>query len=273
MTYIPDERYILNSSIAQTDDAVVRRAVNDFVLDTNRGLQGGISYEHIVGHCDSINNTFMEIRQNCIQPYNWMTTAERIDVVSTAADDSSGGAGARKVRLVGLDANWDKITEDYVMNGTTTVIGTKSFIRVLRAFVLEGGTYQRPCGINNGDISFTSATQGEQAFMGATKGKTTGSRWSIPRNFDGYLTRIAVQCPTTRPIDFILKVRNGGNIVTAPFGGSRYIGSYDEVEGRYEENLLSYRKFSAYSDIWAEAKTSAGNSVVNVTFDVVQVTQ
>ncbi len=39
MTYIPDERYTLNSTIAQTDDAVVRRAVNDFTLDTNRGLQ------------------------------------------------------------------------------------------------------------------------------------------------------------------------------------------------------------------------------------------
>ena len=37
--------------------------------------------------------------------------------------------------------------------------------------------------------------------------------------------------------------------------------------------FMSYRKFAAYSDIWAEAKTSAGNGIVNVTFDIIQVTQ
>lgn len=273
MTYIPDERYVLNSAIAQTDDAVVRRAVNDFVLDTNRGLQTGISYEHIVGRCDDVNNTFREIRENCMMAYNWMTTAETMDVQSDNAADTSTGTGARAIKIVGLDANWDKITEDVTMNGTTAVTTTNTFIRILRAFVIQSGTYQSPTGVNTGNITITSATQGEQAYMQEGKGKTTGSRWSIPRNFDGYLTRIAVQCPTTRPIDFVLYVRNGGNITTAPFGGARQVGAYDEIEGRYEENLLSYRKFAAYSDIWAEAKTSAGSSIVNVTFDIIQVTQ
>lgn len=273
MTYIPDERYTLNSTIAQTDDAVVRRAVNDFTLDTNRGLQTGISYEHIVGRCDDVMNNFREIRENCMTSYDWMTTAETIDVESDNVADTSTGTGARKIKLIGLDANWDKISEDITMNGTTAVTSVNSYIRILRAFVIEAGTFQSPCGVNTGNITFTSATQGEQSYMQEGKGKTTGSRWSIPRNIDGYLTRIAVQCPTTRPIDFILYVRNNGNLTSVPYGGARQIGAYDEIEGRYEENLLSYRKLSAYSDIWAEAKTSAGNSIVNVTFDIIQVTQ
>ena len=273
MTYIPDQRYILNTGVAQTDDAVIRRAVNDFVLDTNRGLQTGLSYEHVVGRCPDVNTSFREIRENCMQSYNWMTTAERIDVVSTASDDSSGGAGARTIRLIGLDASWNKITEDYIMNGTTTVSGVSSFIRILRAFVLTSGTYQSPTGVNSGDISFTSTTQGEQAFMQTGKGKTTSSRWSIPNGFNGYLTRVAVQSPDTRDIDFRLYIRNNGNIVTAPFGGARLITAYDEITGRYEENLLSYRKITGYSDIWAEAKTTQGTSIANVTFDIIQVIQ
>ncbi len=273
MTYIPDERYTLNSAIAQTDDAVVRRAVNDFVLDTNRGLQTGISYEHVVGRCDDVMNTFREIRENCMDDYDWMTTAEPMDIESSSNQDRPAGTGAHKIRLVGLDANWDKISEDITLNGVTTVTSVNSYIRILRAFVIEAGTFQRPCGVNTGNITITSTTQGEQAYMQEEKGKTTGSRWSIPRNVDGYLTRIAVQSPTTRPIDFILYVRNNGNLTSVPYGGARQIGAYDEIEGRYEENLLSYRKLSAYSDIWAEAKTSAGNSVVNVTFDIIQVTQ
>lgn len=271
MTYIPDERYILNTSIAQTDDAVVRRAVNDFVLDTNRGLQTGLSYEHVVGRCPDVNTTFREVRENCMTAYNWMTTAEVITVVSTDAADGVGGTGARIIRLVGLDANWDKITEDFIMNGTTGVVGASTFIRILRAFVISSGTYQSPAGVNTGDISFTSATQGEQALMAEGKGKTTSSRWSIPNGFDGYLTRVAVQSPDTRDIDFRLYIRNNGNVTTAPFGGARIVSSYDEITGRYEENLLSYRKLTAYSDVWAEAKTSQGTSIANVTFDIIQV--
>lgn len=273
MTYIPDERYILNTAITQTDEAVVRRAVNDFVLDTNRGLQTGLSYEHIVGRCGDVNTSYREIRENCMTSYDWMTLAERIDVVSSAADDTSAGGGARTIRLIGLDASWNKVTEDYIMNGTSTVTGGTNFIRILRAFVLTSGTYQSPTGVNSGDITFTSATQGEQAFMAAGKGKTTSSRWSIPSGYDGYLSRVAVQCPDSRDIDFRLYVRNNGNVVAAPFGGARIISSYDEITGRYEENLLSYRKLTGYSDIWAEAKTSQGTSVANVTFDIIQVIQ
>jgi hypothetical protein len=40
---------------------------------------------------------------------------------------------------------------------------------------------------------------------------------------------------------------------------------------RYEEVLLSYRKFAQYSDIWAEAKTAQGTSIVNTTFDIITV--
>ena len=273
MTYIPDERYLLNTAIAQTDDAVVRRAVNDFILDTNRGLQTGISYEHVVGRCDDVTNSFREIRENCMTSYDWMTTAETIDIVSDDANDTSAGTGARTLRLVGLDASWNKQTEDYTLNGTSTVNGASSFIRILRAFILTSGTYQSPTGTNVGNITFTSQTQGEQAYMQEGKGKTTGSRWTIPAGYDGYLTRIAVQCPTTRPIDFVLYIRNNANLVTAPYGGARAVGSYDEIEGRYEEALLSYRKLTAYTDIWAEAKTTAGNSLVNTTFDIIQVIQ
>ena len=103
MTYIPDKRYVLNSAITQTDDAVVRRAVNDFVLDTNRGLQTGISYEHVVGRCDDVNNTFREIRENCMMSYDWMTTAETMDVESDSADDTSAGIGA----IVVCDRDWE----------------------------------------------------------------------------------------------------------------------------------------------------------------------
>jgi hypothetical protein len=153
-----------------------------------------------------------------------------------------------------------------------TVQTTSSFIRILRAFVIESGAYQGiGAGTNVGDITFDSQTQGEQAFLSAGKGKTTSSQWAIPRGFEGYLARVAVQAPGTRPVDFNLFVRNNANDVTSPYGGARVVTSYDEIGDRYEEILLGYRKFAQYSDIWAEAKTSQGTSIVNTTFDIITV--
>ncbi len=246
-------------------------ATNDWTLDVNRGLYTGFSYEHVVGRCDDVTNQYKEIRENCMVDYDWMTSAEILDIESSSQQDRAIGSGAHKIRLVGLDGNWDKIVEDITLNGTSAVQTVNSYIRILRAFVIESGSYQSPNGRNDGNITFTSQTQGEQAYMQEDKGKTTGSRWTIPQGFEAYLTRVSVQAPDTRPIDFRLLIRNNANDVTNPFGGGRVVNSYDEIGARYEENLLSYRKLAQYSDIWAEAKTSQGSSIVNCTFDLIQV--
>ena len=75
-------------------------------------------------------------------------TAAKVDVISSSAADTAAGAGARKVYLFGLDANFAFQSEEITMNGQTAVVSTKDFLRVFAAEVTTTGTGL----VNAGDI-------------------------------------------------------------------------------------------------------------------------
>lgn len=79
-----------------------------------------------------------------------------VEVVSSAAADAAAGTGARTIRVWGLDADWNEITEDITLNGTTAVQGTKLFLRINTVAVLTAGT-----GLTNaGNITIRDASAG-----------------------------------------------------------------------------------------------------------------
>lgn len=57
----------------------------------------------------------------CARGYTEPASAAQRSVVSTSAQDSSGGSGSKKVRIVYLDSDYVQYTEDVVLNGTTPV--------------------------------------------------------------------------------------------------------------------------------------------------------
>ena len=258
--------------IEQTQAAGLVRSTNDHVIDVNRGLLTGFSYDHIVGRDPAIGSSYGVITPDSAATYNFLQTASPLRIKSGGnAQDDATGTGARKVKIVGLDANWDKITEDVVTAGTSASAATsQSFIRVNRVFVTEVGTYG---AINTGDIVIETTGGDELGTIAADYGKTVNSVWSIPNGFTGYLTRIAVTVAKNKLVDFKLHIRNGGNDTSVPFGAGRVLVSYDEIEESYEEKLSSFRKISSYSDVWAEAQVSSGggSSIVNVTYDIITV--
>lgn len=80
-------------------------------------------------------------------------------IASTDVDDTLAGAGARSVRIFGLDANWNPIIEDVNLNGQTDVTTTKLFLRINQLLVLAAGA----SGFNEGNISIneTGHTDGD----------------------------------------------------------------------------------------------------------------
>ena len=69
---------------------------------------------------------------------------------SSTADDGTptAGTGALTVRVIGLNASFNEISQDVTLNGQTGVAIPTSLIRVYRAYVLTVGTG----GVNAGDI-------------------------------------------------------------------------------------------------------------------------
>ena len=103
MTYIVDPRVLLSDAVAQSEEAMAVRALNDFVLDVNRGKVTDFSYDHVVGRCGDLGTQFEQVRPNCGTSYTWMTTASILDITSSSNQDRAAGTGesARSERPVG----------------------------------------------------------------------------------------------------------------------------------------------------------------------------
>ena len=109
--------------------------------------------------------------------FNIMTSADTLNVVSTANSDNSGGQAARTIVLVGIDANGDYQEETVTMNGQTPVTTVNTWLGINRAYVASVGTFNYNAG--NITISDTSAVFGTQAQIPSMKSITQQSIFHV----------------------------------------------------------------------------------------------
>lgn len=112
------------------------------------------------------------------------TDARTHDIVSTSANDTSAGTGARTVFIQGLDSNWDLQSETITMNGTSNVATANTYRRIFRMFVQTAGSG----GVNAGDISATAQTDSTvTAQINQDNGQTQMAIYTTPRNTTLYI--------------------------------------------------------------------------------------
>jgi hypothetical protein len=107
-----------------------------------------------------------------------LSSAATASIVSTSANDTAAGTGARTMLIDGVDNNWNRITETVTLNGTTPVITTKSFLRINRMYITSSGTGQT----NAGNITAT-ITATIQASIVAGAGQTEKSQYAVPMGY------------------------------------------------------------------------------------------
>lgn len=115
------------------------------------------------------------------QDYAFMGSAQVLAVVSSSTDDDYTGTGARVVRISGLDSNWDQITEDVQLDGTTVVYTTKEFIRVNSVDVVHAGSGAVAAG-NISVLSTDETPDFEVGYIATGFSRDSQAVYSIPRN-------------------------------------------------------------------------------------------
>lgn len=70
----------------------------------------------------------------------YLSSAQQVYLVSDSAGDDTGGTGAIKVLVTGLDSSSNMLTETITLNGTTYVTSSNSFRRIFSVKVVETGT-------------------------------------------------------------------------------------------------------------------------------------
>lgn len=90
------------------------------------------------------------------------SAAETVRVVSSSANDTSAGSGARTIRISGLNSSGEFQSEIVTLNGLTPVTTTNIYLRVNRCFVVTSGSSN--LAFNAGDITVSQGITTSNVF-------------------------------------------------------------------------------------------------------------
>lgn len=108
------------------------------------------------------------------------SAAESWEIVSSSADDSAAGTGARTVSLTTLDGTYAEVTQTVTLNGITAVplTGTHRFINIGR-ILTTGST-----GLLQGNLTIRVAGGGAtRAFITTPEGVLNQAKFTVPTGF------------------------------------------------------------------------------------------
>lgn len=143
----------------------------------------------------------------------YLTSAERLQIVSTdiSDDGSPVGDGARTVTIIGLDSNYDALSETVTMNGQTNVLTTASFLRVLSMVVATAGK----TGYNEGTI--TASNNADTVVLeqiDVQQNASLSACYTVENGYTAYVTQAMATESSSKGCQFGFWIRTFGGLWT-----------------------------------------------------------
>lgn len=154
----------------------------DFFLEVAKGNVAKHSFLHLFSRNSNVGTTAEDVVP---QSAVWVSpTASRIhNIVSTSANDSSAGTGARTIKIEGISGG-NIVEETITMNGTTNVATVNSYTNIYEMEVLTWGSTLT----NVGAISATAQTDlTVTCLMPATENESNTGIFQVPNGYKVYL--------------------------------------------------------------------------------------
>lgn len=130
-----------SENINPDDDLSLVRLANDFNDDISLGKVNGQALFAVVSNSVVVGTTFEDIWSgggNLVYP----TANETWEVVSSDANDTAAGSGAREVTIVSMEDDYIEKVTTVALNGTTPVTVSGVHFRVNSFFVSDVGGYR-----------------------------------------------------------------------------------------------------------------------------------
>lgn len=194
---IPSGLYIPAVSVVDSVTGSPYSLSSNFYAAVSFGLVPGITRIAASGNNPDVDTG--TVPEDCWSGgglYPWMTGATSLEVVSTSANDTSAGTGARSVVINGLDVNFNPVIQTITLNGLTAVAVPLQLYRINSAVVTSVGTIGSN---NNGDIVIRNSGAGTtRAIIPANFGMTRQSPYTVPAGFSLLITSlyIGVESPS-----------------------------------------------------------------------------
>jgi hypothetical protein len=231
--------------------------MDNLFLNISRGLVKGTSFIHKFGAVPAMSTnttgTVWDVNDT-VYPWTVWDTAGTITVDRANTDDAN-----KSITVVGLDSNYNELTETIVLANPTGNASTKSFIRVFRAFILDGSTNVGLISIKKGATTVAAIT--------ATKGQTLMGIYTIPAGHTGYLMKGTASAQAGADATGDMFVRYAGQ-------SSFRIGHSFEVSGAGGQYLYDFTTpipIPAKSDIDIRLVTRSNNGRYTAAFDLILV--
>ncbi len=127
-----------------------------------------------------------------------------VTLVSTSANDTSAGTGARTARLFGLDGSGNPQSESMSLNGTSNVTSVNSYSEIYALEILTVGSN----GASVGNISATLDSS-QLAFIAAGDGHSRLTQRTVRAGYRGYVLRMFASSSNAGAITVSIQTRNG----------------------------------------------------------------
>ena len=219
--------------------------ITDQVLNISRGLIKDAEPRNVFGYNSAVGTNYIpawELNTEYVYP----NTAVKMSANSSSSSDTSV-----TIRVIGLDQNYDVISENIVINGTSPVSTVNNFFRINDVITIAGNAI--------GDISLSNNST-TYARVAANTGKNQASIFTVPRGHEFYLYRIDCFCATATLNNRILFFRN---FTRSPSGVILQVAQTTFLETMNIQRRIPFR-YTEKTDIQLQVRGSAGSQEVGV---------
>jgi len=229
------------------------------------GLVTGTKFIYKFGFNPDINGAEETVCENG-GIYVYPTTAARMYVNSTSVNDTAGGTGVRSIRIFGLDANYNEVSEDFAMTGQVQTLTANTYIRVYRAYALTAGSLGTAAGIiyiaNGAGLDGSFIPTGNVLANLGVDNQTQLALWTVPAGYTFYLSQVDFTAAVSLANTYLttkLRVREFGGVFRTLFISVLQSGTY-------VTDLSIPIAIPEKTDIECRAFSSGNNNPVSASF-------
>ena len=229
--------------------------IEDDFLNIARGNVKGVTSIHKFGAVPAMSvNTTGTIWDVSDTIYPWSAFATPGVLTIPAVNVADNG---HKVKVFGLDADFNMTDEEFVISSSGTVTGTKIFARVYRAYYYDNTTNADDINIQRGGVTVARITAG--------KAQTLMSVYTVPAGYTAYLTQgtTSIQYGGDATVDMFVHY----------YGQQSFrIGHSGEVAGTgmpYNYKFTVPIAIPEKSDLDVRTRVRSNNARVTAAFDLI----
>lgn len=267
-TYINMADYEANSHVDYY------KKVLDYGEEASKGNVPNVTVINKFGRNTEIGATFEPI---CLSGfYRTPTSNTALEVVSTSANDTSTGSGARSIYYEGLkevDGNLVVTSNTVDLNGLTAVALPDTLIRLYRWYVYSSGTYAtQTAGSHQGTLTIQETGGGDVwstiALNGFARAQSQIGAYTVPTGYTAYIKRISYSVESDKEADILLFQRTGVLNTTAPYDPMRLVTEINSATGNYTVTYPKPFKFTEETDLGFIGALKANTGPMTIDFEI-----